>query len=1235
MPKAFWAHHRPHRLRKPHCFRPCLEVLEDRVVPSGIVTIPVTSTLDAPNYPTTITFAQLQAANFANVTLTDAINAANNDTNGQKYIIQLQPTTYLTGINPDNGWYGGNAFPAITSNITIQGNGATINRTPHQTNPMRFFFVAGETDLNPGLSPGSLTLEDLTLENGQAQGGGSALGGGGLGAGGAIFNLGSLSLVGVTLSSNQAIGGSSGGDAGNGGGGMGANSDFTDNGGGFGGGFNDAVASIGGLGGSQGGGGGGGPDSSNGSSGSGAVGVGGSDPTLPSFFSGGEGGVTSGSVDGIGANGGNFGSGGFANGGGGGGGGIGGGGGATRDPNGSRAGSGGFGGGGGGVTAPGPGADSGPGNAGLAGFGGFGGGGGGFISGDGGAGGSAGFGGGDGNANSGGGGAGMGGAIFNFLGGVQVIDSTLTGNTAQGGAVANSSSAGNGAGMGGGIFNLDGAVQIADSTIAFNNALTGASASGSTFPSQTSDGGAIYNLALDMNSNGLQTATVTLSNSILSNSNSQSTEGVFDLSNNSGNSPGNTATVTGSTNLIMRADDRNTDGGGGNVSGTGGGGVGAIFASTADPLLGPLQNNGGPTPTMAIDPNTPAFGIGDTAALNTLVKNGVFPLDTTGNPVDQRGLPRIDPSRGKLDLGAFEVQALAQIAPTTTTVSPATVTFSPNAQQVTVSAQVTTSGRPVTGGTVSFSITDANGTVLAQTTTPVTVDINGNASTTLTLPAALPVLVDGHSNAQYTITGSYSPATPALSPSSMTAPLTVNPAAPLITADPATTIFHTAASTVLLQAHVRTAQGTGVAEGQLTFFFGNQTLVGVNDGNGNFTALATIAAGTQVGSQSFTVSYTDPFVPDPNSELLTAGDFTGGRAESTLTITPAPTSTHVDPLVIPFSTTPTKVVLTAEVTSPEGIVPDGTVNFTILDAFGNPINVTLPMAMVKAAALLQGAPSASVMDGVASVTVLLPAGLPAGSYQVLATYTPSANGDFLPSRMTGPLSVNGSPNNPPPSNPPPSNPPPSKPPPSKLPPPSTPPTQLPIFPPVVAVLSDPGVVPAHTTPAANTPSGPFASTTFGTPLAIALFVAPTQGGSAPTSPQSEALIAPASAILFVQGLADGPQAISIPTSGGDQLDRPLDHVRMKALRLGASVTEGDDSVGLVEKLLAAPPPGKPPVVPAPPPAPAPAPKPGAATPPKQQSRLPWLVLPWVALCGVVVPWRARSRRAKTERNALE
>ena len=79
--------------------------------------------------------------------------------------------------------------------------------------------------------------------------------------------------------------------------------------------------------------------------------------------------------------------------------------------------------------------------------------------------------------------------------------------------------------------------------------------------------------------------------------------------------------------------------GGGTISGT---------PLTADPMLGPLQNNGGPTQTMALLPGSPAVDAGDSFGIST---------DQRGDPrpVDFSGVPNAAGGDGA-DIGAFELQ---------------------------------------------------------------------------------------------------------------------------------------------------------------------------------------------------------------------------------------------------------------------------------------------------------------------------------------------------------------------------------------------------------------------------------------------------------------------------------------------------------------------------------------------------------------------------------------------------
>jgi hypothetical protein len=62
-----------------------------------------------------------------------------------------------------------------------------------------------------------------------------------------------------------------------------------------------------------------------------------------------------------------------------------------------------------------------------------------------------------------------------------------------------------------------------------------------------------------------------------------------------------------------------------------------------DPLLGPLQNNGGPTFTHALLPGSPAIDAGD-------------PNFTPPPLNDQRGCSFDRVFNGRIDIGSFEVQ---------------------------------------------------------------------------------------------------------------------------------------------------------------------------------------------------------------------------------------------------------------------------------------------------------------------------------------------------------------------------------------------------------------------------------------------------------------------------------------------------------------------------------------------------------------------------------------------------
>lgn len=396
----------------------------------------------------------------------------------------------------------GSPLPPILNNVVIDGTGVPaispiIYPFIDGNNLYRIFFVGVDTATQSGLNsvyPSAplgqrigVTLRNLYLENGRAKGGNG--GGGGMGAGGAVFvnSAADVTLDGVDLVGNQAVGGNgsavananpynlggggglggdggkpSAGNSGGGGGiyGSGGAGNFTDSAGG--GVFGSGGGSMGGGGGFSGDGGSGG---GNGTDGSyllaGISGTGGGGAGTTGGLNGGGGGAGAGN-GGTGGGGGGFGggngsasvggNGGFGGGGGGGwtnggNGGFGGGGGYGPDNNfpgegasgfggfgggaasGSYAGTGGFGGGGGdGYNTGGP--------------GGFGGGGGACIACGGGTGG---FGGGNGASDGSGGGAGFGGAVFVVGGGTLTIG---PGGSIDSNGVVTGGSAGGSAGVG-------------------------------------------------------------------------------------------------------------------------------------------------------------------------------------------------------------------------------------------------------------------------------------------------------------------------------------------------------------------------------------------------------------------------------------------------------------------------------------------------------------------------------------------------------------------------------------------------------------------------------------------------------------------------------------------------------------------------------------------------------------------------------------------------------------------
>jgi len=204
--------------------------------------------------------------------------------------------------------------------------------------------------------------------------------------------------------------------------------------------------------------------------------------------------------------------------------------------------------------------------------------------------------------------AGYGGGIYNFFTTLTITNSTISGNFS---------------GSGGGIVNDSGTLIIDNSTISGNG-----------------PGGGI--LMFSSLSDDFPAGAVTITNSTFS----DNAGGGINIDSNTREALtiGNTILKAGSIHIYGYGSVPPTSLGY-NLSDDGGGGVltGPGDRINTDPLLGPLQDNGGPTFTHALLCNSPAINAGN-------------PSFTSPPDYDQRGIgfPRV--VNGRIDIGAFEVQ---------------------------------------------------------------------------------------------------------------------------------------------------------------------------------------------------------------------------------------------------------------------------------------------------------------------------------------------------------------------------------------------------------------------------------------------------------------------------------------------------------------------------------------------------------------------------------------------------
>jgi hypothetical protein len=242
-------------------------------------------------------------------------------------------------------------------------------------------------------------------------------------------------------------------------------------------------------------------------------------------------------------------------------------------------------------------------------------------------------------------GAGDGGGICNF-GTLTVSQSTLNGNFAlRGGGIYSSgfrkatltnctlsgNRTGSAAGSGGGLFVFSGTTTLTNCTISLNvsSSVGGGIAVATTFP-----------------------PTLNLTNTIVAGNRFSSGSDI-------------TSGVTTMNYCLIGSIRQNVINGVGNIFGVN------------NPGLGPLQNNGGPTQTMALLPGSPAIGHAN---------NSFAPA------TDQRGVTRLDTASETTDIGAFELTGTGSASTTTFSLAPLGTAPAARTPVNTVAASEATSG---------------------------------------------------------------------------------------------------------------------------------------------------------------------------------------------------------------------------------------------------------------------------------------------------------------------------------------------------------------------------------------------------------------------------------------------------------------------------------------------------------------------------------------------------------------
>ncbi len=307
--------------------------------------------------------------------------------------------------------------------------------------------------------------------------------------------------------------------------------------------------------------------------------------------------------------------------------------------------------------------------------------------------------------------------------------------------------------------------------------------------------------------------------------------------------------------------------------------------------------------------------------------------------------------------GSSSSNSLAVTATTSTTaVATASATFNGAAQNVTLNTTISSPGGAINEGTVTFEV--LNGATVVGTA--VTVNVVANAAT------AVYLLPAGTQGGTYTVQAVYN-GTNNFVGSTNDSALVIAAAASATAAAAASATFNGAAQNVTLNTTINSAAGT-INEGTVTFEILDGTIVigtpvTVNVSANAAAAVYVLPAGAAGGTYIVQAVYNG------------TQNFAGSTNDNSLIIAAAASATAVASAAATFNGAAQNVTLNTTITSPAGLINEGTETFTIFNG-----------------TTLIGAPvTVYVSAGAAAAVYVLPADSAAGTCVVQAVYNGTNN----------------------------------------------------------------------------------------------------------------------------------------------------------------------------------------------------------------------------------------------------